>query len=471
MSVNKFFSRLNKLLLSGRSFFIVCFALLITSFSSVNAQEYKIEGYLDGGADQVLILCTQFGDFSRIVDTIIVDNEGFIDYSIPEHFATGLYRIYLNKDLSFDLLFNNETIKFSTSVVAPENLMVINQSEENKVFYEFKAKYALIKRKLNILSQVIISYPDDPFLKKIEKQFNKEKKELNSYIKKITKDKEALLASRLIHYYSELVIPQGLSDEDLIDFYNENYWNYFPLEDSELINSDAYTIAIVGFLRVQIPPNISFEQMQENYMAASDKIMLSIRGGDDVYQFVLKYLLDGFEQFEMWDVVSYIAETYGGRCTDADAGSTLSARIKNYTDFVKGKKVPPIDIIDSDGKVFHGFSSKYTLIVFWATWCGHCKTMIPELNDRLEELNNLEVEIVGISLDNNINELNGFIEKEKIAIPMFCDEKGWASKPAVDYAVYATPSMYLVDENGILLGKPMYVSDVFELINEFNSGN
>jgi peroxiredoxin len=470
MSVSSLLSSLYKLLLCGRSFFIICVSVILASFNSADAQTHKIEGYFDGGADQTFILCTQFGDFSRIVDTIIVDSEGFIEYSIPDNFSNGLYRIYLNQDVSFDLILNSEDINFSTSVVAPENLIVISKSEENKVFYEFKSKYSLIKRKLNILSQVIISYPDDPFLKKIEKQFDKEKKDLNNHIKTVRKGKEDLFASRLIHYYSELLIPAGISDKELIEYYNENYWNYFPIEDSELINSDAYTIAMVGFLKVQIPPNISFEKMQENYMAATDKIMLSIRGGDDVYQFVLKYLLDGFEQFEMWDVVSYLAETYGGRCTDADAGSTLSSRIKNYTDFVKGKKVPDIEIINYDGKTFNGFNSKFTLVVFWATWCGNCKMMIPELNERLEDLTKLEVEIVSISLDNNVNDLKKFLDKEKILTPVYCDEKGWATKPAVDYAVYATPSMYLVDENGILLGKPMYVSDVFELINEFNDG-
>jgi len=468
MNVNKGMIKNNKLLLSSRSFFIAC-VLLVLNLSNY-AQSYNIKGYIDSGADKNIILCTQFGDFSRVVDTISVDSEGFIDYSIPSHFSRGLYRIYLYKDVWFDLILNNENIRFSTSAYEPEVFMVINESEENKLFYKFKSKYFGIKRKLNILSQVIVSYPDDPFLEKLEKQFNKEKKTLNKHISTITKGKEQLFASKLIHYYSELILPTGISDDELVEFYNDNYWNYFPLEDSDLMNSDAYTVALVGFLKVQIPRNASFDKMQELYINACDNIMLSIRGGDDVYQYVLKYLLDGFEQFEMWDVISYLAETYGGKCTDLDSGSSLSARIKNYTELVKGKKAPTISINDIEGKVIEGFNSKYTLVVFWATWCGHCKVMIPELNSKINELNKLGVDIIGISLDEDIKLLQEFIRKENIIIPMFCDTMGWASPPAIDYAVYATPSMYLVDENGILIGKPMYISDIFETINEFERG-
>ena len=36
-----------------------------------------------------------------------------------------------------------------------------------------------------------------------------------------------------------------------------------------------------------------------------------------------------------------------------------------------------------------------------------------------------------------------------------CDLKGWEGQAARDYCVYATPTMYLLDANNIILVKPV----------------
>jgi peroxiredoxin len=470
MNVNSIKCFLVKFLCNSRNFFIgLIIAIGVLSLSVSYAQTYTIDGYIDGAAKQELVLCTQFGDYSRIVDTLYVDDKGFVNYQIQDDFEHGLYRVYFSNDASFDLILNNENINFSTSIVAPESLMQITISQENRIYYAFKKEYEISRQKLSILSQVLKTYPDDIFLKKVNRQFNKEKKHINKVLENVTKGNRDLFSSRLVAYYGEIPLPKQIADTAVPRYLEDHYWDYFPMVDPELINSNAYPIAVVGYLKLRMRDNNSQSELQNMYRAACDDIMLQVSSNDDIFQYVLKYLLDGFEQFEMWDLVSYLAETYGGRCVESE--STLATRIKNYTEIVSGKSVPELVISDINGVPFPGFNSHYTLVIFWATWCEHCTQTIPELNSKIEDFENLGVQIIGISIDEDIHELNAFLEAKKITIPMYFDGKGWAGKAAIDYAVYATPSMYLIDDNGILIGKPMYVSDIKELINEIESGN
>ena len=60
---------------------------------------------------------------------------------------------------------------------------------------------------------------------------------------------------------------------------------------------------------------------------------------------------------------------------------------KSFTNIIlqtNPKLLPNIEVKNKDGKtiIFNDFSSKLTLINFWATWCAPCKKELPKL-DRL----------------------------------------------------------------------------------------
>ena len=470
MNVNRDLLIIKKLLLFSRSFFIYfVFSGFITfsGVSSLYAQTYSINAYIDGTSNETLFLCSQFGDYSKLLDTIVIDDRAGISYKIPDSYTKGLYRFYFDNDKYFDLVLNGEDISFTTTKYAPRYFMKIEKSEENTLLYSFFREQDIRNNKIEILSNVLESYPrEDLFYKKAYKQFNKENKALNKYYLKLVKGKESLFSTRLIKYYTQLPLPFQKGEKEIQEFMISNYWEYYPLNDVELINSDAYTNAIVGYLKLFLSPKLKPKDLENQYKKACDGIMLHVSSNDAIYQFALKYLMEGFEQFEMFELVSYLAETYGDRCIDSDSDSSLSLRIKNFTDFVPGKMVPPINIVSVGGTEFKGFVSSYTLIVFWATWCGHCRKSIPELSNRLKELQLYDVEVIGISLDSNIDDLNLFVSENKISFPVLCDVKAWECPAAIDYAVYATPSMYLVDNNGVLLAKPIYVSEVFDFLKE-----
>lgn len=93
---------------------------------------------------------------------------------------------------------------------------------------------------------------------------------------------------------------------------------------------------------------------------------------------------------------------------------------------------------------------KVVLIDFWDVQCAPCVKAIPELKKLYEEYHKQGLEIIGISLDTDMELLKGFLDKKSIPYPVACSYKGYDDEAAKLYGINATPSTWLIDRNGIL---------------------
>jgi peroxiredoxin len=98
------------------------------------------------------------------------------------------------------------------------------------------------------------------------------------------------------------------------------------------------------------------------------------------------------------------------------------------------------------------FKGKVVLVDFWATWCGPCIAELPNVKDTYSKFHDRGFEVVGISLDNDVDALTKFIMDEHIPWPILFEggkeTSGWNHPLAKQYHVNGIPMAVLVDRDG-----------------------
>ena len=118
---------------------------------------------------------------------------------------------------------------------------------------------------------------------------------------------------------------------------------------------------------------------------------------------------------------------------------------------------PDFELVDQYG-VTHRLSDykgKTVFLNFWATWCGPCRSEMPDIQELYEENSKgEEVVILGIAAPNlggekSAKEIAAFLEENGYAYPVLMDETG---EQFSVYGVSAFPTTYMIRPDGNIEG-------------------
>ena len=111
-------------------------------------------------------------------------------------------------------------------------------------------------------------------------------------------------------------------------------------------------------------------------------------------------------------------------------------------------------------------ANKYTLVDFWASWCGPCMGEVPHLKKTYEAFHDKGFEIYGISFDKDRDSWLGAIEKNGMNWIHVSELNRFDNQAAKDYAVQGIPSNFLIDAQGTIVAKNLRGEDLYEKVSE-----
>jgi len=125
-----------------------------------------------------------------------------------------------------------------------------------------------------------------------------------------------------------------------------------------------------------------------------------------------------------------------------------------------------MDRINSLFKNLYGVKAKYTVLVFWAADCGHCKTEIPKLNEALKEIKGkIDYKVFAVQTKEELfGEWKKIIIEQKLSDFINVFDPVHINNTKEKFDINATPAIYVLDKDKRIKGKKVSSEQVVDIL-------
>jgi len=185
--------------------------------------------------------------------------------------------------------------------------------------------------------------------------------------------------------------------------------------------------------------------------------------------FVAPSILAGLSyEMEGSEIETYI-NAMDTAVANTETAKSLKARAVTMKAVAVGQKAPDFTMNDPEGNpvsLYSKVGAKLLLVDFWAAWCGPCRRENPNVVKVYNEFNKKGFDVFGVSLDQKKDDWVRAISDDKLTWTHVSDLQYWNNAAAKTYAVSAIPANFLLDENGIIIGRNLREEALYNKVKE-----
>ncbi len=238
------------------------------------------------------------------------------------------------------------------------------------------------------------------------------------------------------------------------------YWDNIDFKDESIIRSKVLSDRIESFMR-------TFSKGEESgFINCIATVADKAKVNDKVLEFSLNQMLVGFYESGLENMCTFIIDNYinGDACGDADLSNVIKSTAESIASLGIGKTPPNFVMTTNTGVNVDLYkiaeAKKYTLVMFWSSWCEHCKGEAPEVKASYDQWSAKGFEIIGVSIDRSKMPWEAAIKERGFTFPNVCGMKEYQSPVAKDYRITKTPTFFLLDSNKKIVLKPKGIREV-----------
>lgn len=453
--------------------------ILLAALSLSYAQNAKIKVKLtDANVPNGTVICLkafQNGSFF-VIDSIRATNfnKDNLLLNIGDYVGTCELNLLGNTGLGSEFIANpletNIAIKVSINDIKSSYIFVEN-SVENNLYKELQFVRSKYDKRLNQLIQAkrrLTPLQADYFrtYMQIDNQLDFLKDSINKECDKVTAAYPNLFVHQVTRTFVKVPTRIGhpnAKDYDTHDaFLHEHYFDFFDFNNPNLIHHYAL--------------NLLMEQYFSQYSSTKDKIlyhscdilMRKASVNTEIKNYIYNFLINYGITRNMEYMVTYMQDNYGGDCQLGVDFSKQNA-LKAINDTKIGSIAPDILLYDANNnpqslKQFVG-KNKYTVLIFWVSWCAHCQKELPKIASYQNEWAKNGIGIFTVSVDEQRELWLKALEKYNISganVSELVPIKQSKILPA--YNIYTTPALFILNQEGKILAKDVYGDKLVETL-------
>ena len=438
--------------------YVVLFAFLLVSVfvsasDSDTLQRPAIKGFLKVNGTIMsqkagkLFVWESFGRNVVKLDSTQITNGQFAFGE--REYELGIYMIGFNENNMCPVILNpsEKEISLQFGSVKLESALSSTNSRENMGWGLYiQQEPGLLKA----IKDAKVGAAKNPEKKaEFDKQLVLKEKELLSLQNKMIADYPATQLAKL------MVWKQEPNRTDI-----RKYWDNVDFGDVSITRSRVLSDRIESFMR------LFSKGSDSGFYSCIEVIVERAKANDAVLEFALNQMLVGFYESNMETVCMYIIDNYinGDACGDADLSNVVKNTAESIQRLSVGHTPPNIQLNDASGEPVDLYAlaakKKYTLVLFWSSYCEHCKGEAPEVKACYDTWNKKGFEILGVSIDRSPDAWKAAITERGFTFPNVCGMKDFQSPVSKDYRVTRTPAFYLLNGKGEIVLKPKSVREV-----------
>ena len=412
------------------------------------------------------------------ISSAIIDAKGNfkLNYSKADY---GVGYLISADEKPFFVILSGEDVEIKGEALSqPESLKVL-KGQQNLWFEQYAREHARREQALSAWVYLEKIYTLDSLFsvqktpaKHIQTEKQRVKMEDAAFLAKLPKEsyiswflptRKLVSSVSVVAQYRPEEIPTAVAEFRKLDYTDQRLYKSGLFKDA--IESHFWLLENCGksLDSVFIEMQLSIDAMMENLIKDEKKL-----------NEVTDYLFDLLERHSLYQASEYLALKVLSEvsCT---IDSDLAKQLETYRAMKKGNIAPDIAFKgDNFGSAYTAanfpkklsdIQSKYTVVVFAASWCPKCKEEMPEIAKHYPKWKENNVEVVLVSLDENKEDYRNFVKD--LPFISTCDFKKWDSPIVNDYYVFGTPTMFLLDDKREILLRPNSVKQMDAWVDWF----
>ena len=253
------------------------------------------------------------------------------------------------------------------------------------------------------------------------------------------------------------------SNDDFVKYKSETK---SLVENMNTISSEAQDAIMSGDVEIAMKLDKDYKKKEQEVLLYEWDFII-----DNLDSYMSALLLEVFmvENKVNKDSIIDVYESFSNRIKVSDVGKNIADLLSQFEDPIEvGEVAPDFTAPSLDGSnvtLSQELSlNTVTLLDFWAAWCRPCRVENPNLVRLYKLYNNDGFNIIGVSLDRTKEQWEQAVEDDSLLWTQVSNLNFWNDPIARRYSIRAIPQSYLINQDGIVIGKNLRGNDLEEKI-------